>query len=109
MVPDSPASGRHNRRRLARRVTCAQLCPPQVLDHNAAFHWETPGGKKSLEWWASWLKERWQDHPYLSRVGGTRRPGTGEMPSQLRAVASRPNTLTSPDTSQGLVSPAPSG
>lgn len=30
-----------NRRRLARRVTCAQLCPPQVLDHNAAFHWET--------------------------------------------------------------------
>jgi len=58
---------------LARRVTCDQLCPPQVLDHNAAFHWETPGGKKSLKWWAGWLKgEFGKTHPCLSRVGGTK-------------------------------------
>lgn len=59
-------------------VIHAQFCPPQMFDHNATSHWETPREKKRLKYWSGCPEEAGKMYPCPSRSIQQREAGNGE-------------------------------
>lgn len=93
-----------NRGRSGRGVIRAQLFPPQMFDHNATSHWETPREKKRLKYWSSWLKEAGKMSPCPSRSIQQREAGNGERSCRPKLVAIRSAHLLLSAFLQGLIS-----
>lgn len=93
-----------NRGRAGRGVIRVQLFPPQMFDHNATFHWETPREKKRLKYWSGWLKEAGKMSPCPSRSIQQREAGNGERSCRPKLVAIRSAHLLLSAFLQGLIS-----